>query len=185
MSTGKSFSNEASKRYARALFELTVENSEIEKVENNLKYFLKMYKLSAEFKNFIKDPTQTSDNQINVINIISKEFNFSKNLKNFFYLLVEKRRFFFVDKIVKNFLKLCSKKRGEIKASLVSSKNLSKEEISKISSELSNTMGSTIKFDFSVDESLIAGLKIQLGSFMIDTSIKNKLKKYKQLMVEN
>ena len=46
-------------------------------------------------------------------------------------------------------------------------------------------MGSTIKIDYSVDESLIGGLKIQLGSFMIDTSIKNKLKKYEQLMIEN
>ena len=46
-------------------------------------------------------------------------------------------------------------------------------------------MGSTIKFDFRVDQTLIGGLKLQLGSFMIDTSIKNKLKKYEQLMIEN
>jgi F-type H+-transporting ATPase subunit delta len=46
-------------------------------------------------------------------------------------------------------------------------------------------MGSTIKFDYKVDKSLIGGLKLQLGSFMIDTSIKNKLKKYKQRMLEN
>ena len=185
MSTGKSFSNEASERYARALFEIASENSEIDKIENNLKNFLNMYKLSPEFTSFIKDPTQTSANQLNAINIISKEFDFSNNLKNFLCLLVEKRRVSFVDKIVQNFLRLCSRKRGEIKASLISSKNLSKEEINKISIELSSIMGKTIKFDFSVDESLIAGLKIQLGSFMIDTSIKNKLKNYRQLMIEN
>ena len=46
-------------------------------------------------------------------------------------------------------------------------------------------MGSTIKFDYKVDPDLIGGLKLQLGSFMIDTSIKNKLKKYKQQMLEN
>ena len=46
-------------------------------------------------------------------------------------------------------------------------------------------MDSTIKFDYKVDQSLIGGLKLQLGSFMIDTSIKNKLKKYEQRMLEN
>jgi F-type H+-transporting ATPase subunit delta len=46
-------------------------------------------------------------------------------------------------------------------------------------------MGSTIKFDYKVDKDLIGGLKLQLGSHMIDTSIKNKLKKYKQRMLEN
>ena len=46
-------------------------------------------------------------------------------------------------------------------------------------------MGSTIKLDYSVDHDLIGGLKLQLGSYMIDTSIKNKLKKYEQRMLEN
>ena len=40
MSTSKSFSNEASERYSRALFELAGENSEIDKIENNLNDFL-------------------------------------------------------------------------------------------------------------------------------------------------
>ena len=54
-----------------------------------------------------------------------------------------------------------------------------------MSSELSKSMGSIIKFEYSVDKSLIGGLKLQLGSTMIDTSLKNKLRKYKQLMIEN
>ena len=82
-------------------------------------------------------------------------------------------------------MKLCSQKRGEIKAALISSKNLSKDELNEISSQFSQSMGAKIKFDYSVDESLIGGVKIQLGSLMIDTSIKNRLKKYEQLMIEN
>jgi len=185
VSTSKLFSNETSERYARALFAVASENSEVDKIENNLNDFLNLYNSSAEFTNFIKNPTQTTENQFNVINIISEKLGFSKNLKNFLCLLVKKRRIFFVYKIVQNFLRLCSKKRGEIKASLISSKNLSQDELNNISAEFSKSMGSTIKFDYSVDESLIGGLKIQLGSFMIDTSIKNKLKKYEQLMIEN
>ena len=46
-------------------------------------------------------------------------------------------------------------------------------------------MGSVIKFDYKLDEDLIGGFKLQLGSFMIDTSIKSKLKKYEQAMIEN
>ena len=90
---------------------------------------------------------------------------------------MKKEEFFFVKKILESFLKLCSKKRGEIKASLISSKELSQIELDKISKELSNAMGSILKFDYKVDKELIGGLKLQLGSFMIDTSIKNKLKK--------
>ena len=45
-------------------------------------------------------------------------------------------------------------------------------------------MVSNLIFDYKVDEKLIGGLKLQLGSFMIDTSIKNKLNKYEKLMLE-
>ena len=109
---------------------------------------------------------------------------FSKNLLNFFLLLIEKRRIFFVNKISESFIKLCSKKKGEIKASLISSKELSTTELNEISEDLSKSMGSIVKFDYKVDKNLIGGLKLQLGSFMIDTSIKNKLKKYEQVMLE-
>jgi F-type H+-transporting ATPase subunit delta len=77
------------------------------------------------------------------------------------------------------------KKRGELKASLISSKDLSETELDNISQELSSLMGSTIKFDYKIDKELIGGLKLQLGSFMIDTSIKNKLKKLEQRMLED
>ena len=46
-------------------------------------------------------------------------------------------------------------------------------------------IGSNLKFDYKIDKELIGGLKLQLGSFMIDTSIKNKLKKFEQAMLED
>jgi F-type H+-transporting ATPase subunit delta len=185
MSTNKSFSSETSERYARALFEVASDSSELDNIENSLVEFLNIYDSSSEFINFIKNPTQSNINQLKAVDIISKKLNFSKNLKNFLSLLVKKRRIFFVKKITQNFFKLCSKKRGEVKASLTSSKNLSQAELNDISSQFSNSMGSKIKFDYSVDEKLIGGVKIQLGSLMIDTSLRNKLKKYEQLMIEN
>ena len=88
-------------------------------------------------------------------------------------------------KISDTFLRLCSKKRGEIKASLISSKELTQSELDTLSKDLSDTIGSIFKLDYKVDKELIGGLKLQLGSFMIDTSIKNKLRKYEQAMIEN
>ena len=185
MSSNKSFSTETSERYARALFEVASDNAELKQIENNLIDFLSIYDAAPELVSFIKNPTHSNKSQVEAINIISNNLNFPKTLKNFLSLLIEKKRIFFVRKIVNLFLKLCSKKRGEVKASLVSSKSLSNEELQVISSQFSQSLGFKIKFDYSVDESLIGGVKIQLGSLMVDTSIKNKLKKYEKLMIEN
>ncbi|MDC3104228.1 ATP synthase F1 subunit delta [Candidatus Pelagibacter bacterium] len=185
MSTNKSFSSETSERYSRALFEVANEAKELDQIENGIRNFQVLFSSSPEIKNFIQNPTQNTITQINFIDTLSDKLNFSKNLKNFFMLLIEKRRIFFVKKISESFLKLCSKKRGEVKASLVSSKELSQKELDEISKDLSESMGSTIIFDYKVDKELIGGLKLQVGSFMIDTSVKNKLKKFEQAMLES
>jgi len=140
--------------------------------------------MSNDLKNFIKNPTQSQPNQLEIFNKISAYLNFSKIFKNFLSILIKKRRIFFINKILLNFLSLTSKKRGELKASLISSKNLTSEELESLHKDLSQTMGAPIAFDYKVDENLIGGLKMQIGSIMIDTSIKNKLKKYEQKMIE-
>ncbi len=185
MSINKSFSAETSERYSRALFEVSKESNEIDKVESDIKNFQSLFNSSPEIKNFIKDPTQHISQQNEIINLLADRLNFSKNLKNFFLLLIEKRRIFFVKKIFESFIRICAKNRGEIKASLISSKELSQSELNKINKELSESIKATLKFDFKVDKELIGGLKLQLGSYMIDTSIRNKLKKYEQAMLEN
>ena len=185
MSANKSFSTETSERYSRALFEIAKEAGELEKIELDITTFKSLIENNKDLENFVKNPTQSTTNQNNILILLSEKLNFTKNLKNFFLLLIQKRRIFFVSKIIDSFLKLCLRKRGELKASLISSKELSELELENISKDLSTSMGSTIKFDYKIDKDLIGGFKLQLGSFMIDTSIKNKLKKFEQKMLED
>ena len=185
MNTNKSFSTETSERYSRALFEVANEANELDKIEADAKNFQAIFNSSLEIKNFIKNPTQSINNQNKAINLLSEKTGFSKNMKNFLLLLIEKKRIFFTDKIIETFLNLCSKKRGEVKASLISSKKLSQTELNEINRDLSKSLGSNIKFNYILDEKLIGGLKLQLGSIMIDTSIKNKLKKFEKIMLDN
>ena len=99
MSTNKSFSTETSERYSRALFEVAKETNELEKIENDIRNFKLLFNSSSEIKNFIQNPTKNIYTQNEAITLIAEKLGFSKNLKNFFLLLIEKRRIFFVKKI--------------------------------------------------------------------------------------
>ena len=83
-----------------------------------------------------------------------------------------------------NFLKLISIKtwRNIWKFNLF--KKIDEKTISDIEKEISENIKRPIKLKSKIDESLIGGIIIQIGSLMIDTSIKNKLQKYKKLMIE-
>ena len=98
--------------------------------------------------------------------------------------LVKKRRFYYLEKILKNFIEICSEKRGEIKAEIKSAKELSSDEIKKITEDLAKNFSSKMKLNYKYDKSLIGGLIVKIGSIMIDTSIKNKLQQLENRMIE-
>ena len=95
-----------------------------------------------------------------------------------------KNRLFYLNSIIENFLNLTSKNKGELRGKLISSKELSQAEKQKIQDNLSKDFKSSLNLDYIYDPDLIAGLIIQIGSIMIDTSIKTKLKKLEKNMVE-
>ena len=184
MSNNKGFTDTSANRYSLALYELASEADVVSKVEANSNGLLKLISINNEFKNFIKDPTQNHDTLNNVINKISENFNLEILFKNFLNFLVLKRRFFYVEQILKTFIEICSDKRGELKAKITSAKELSPEEINKIKEELSINFKSKIRLNYTHDKSLIGGLIVQVGSTMIDTSIKNKLQQIENGMIE-
>ena len=184
MSKNKGFSITSTERYSLALYELASENNVISQVEDQSSSMLNLISSSKDFSNLIKDPTNSQEDLLKVLNIISENNKLESLLKNFLSFLVIKRRFFYVEQILKSFIETCSKKRGELKAELKSAKELSSDEISKITNELTQNFSSKIKLNYKHDKSLIGGLIVQVGSTMVDTSIKNKLQQIENRMVE-
>ena len=184
MSKNKGFSNTSANRYSLALYELASEANLLIQVEENSSAFLTLIYNNEEFDNLIKDPTANQDILINIINKISENFKLEVLFKNFVSFLIIKRRFFYIEKILRRFIEICSEKSGELKAEIKSAKQLTKEYINKITEELSNNFNSKIKLNYKNYQSLIGGLVVQVGSTMIDTSIKNKLQQIENRMVE-
>ena len=184
LSKNKGFSLTSADRYSLALYELASENNVLSQVEDQSTSILNLISSSKDFSNLIKDPTNNQDDLLKVIEDIFYNNKFESLLKSFLSFLVTKRRFFYVELILKSFIVTCSQKRGELKAELKSAKELSIDEISKITDELTKNFSSKIKLNYKHDQSLIGGLVVQVGSTMVDTSIKNKLQQIENRMIE-
>ena len=167
-----------------ALYELSKENSILTSVEDEIKGLEKLLKENHEFREVVLNPAINKEDKKNIMVKIAEKNNFSKIFVNFLCFFTVKNRLFFLDKIIISFLNLISKAKGELKAKLISSKKLSNEEKEKIGRELSENFKSQLKIDYKYDPDLIAGLIIQIGSVMVDSSIKTKLKKLEKNMIE-
>jgi len=184
LSSKSTFSNTTSKSYALALYELSKENSNLDQVEEEVKSFNKLLTESPDFKEIILSPTVAKEEKQNVIFAIADKNNFSQIFKNFLGFIASKNRLFFLSQIITSFINLVSDSKGELKAKLISSKQLSTEEQKKIQIELSQDFKSPLNIEYKYDPDLVGGLIVQVGSIMIDTSIKTKLKKLETNMLE-
>ena len=115
MSKNKGFSETSSGRYSLALYELAIEANKLSEVEVHSASIINLIISSEDFKSLIKDPTNTKEDQLNALNKISEQYKLNELLTKFLSFLIFKKRFFYVDKILKSFVETCSIKRGELK----------------------------------------------------------------------
>ena len=184
MTDKNNFLTSSHNSYSQALYELALESKILDQIEDQISAVIKLITESKDFRSIIKDPTLKQEDQLNIINLISEKFGFNELFKKFINFLIFKRRLFYIENILRDFLSICSINRGEILAKLTVAKELDKLQIEKIKNELSKNFASNIKLNYRHDKEIIGGLIIQVGSVMIDTSIKNKLQKIKNQMIE-
>ena len=184
MSSKSTFSNATSKSYALALFEISKEDSALNIVENEMRSLNKLLDESLDFKQTILSPLVTKEDKKDILFKIAEQNNFSLTSKKFIGFVANKNRLFFLEKIIKSFLNIVSNDKGELKAKLLSSKELTAEDKKKIQDDFSKHLKSPLIIDYKYDPSLLGGLIIQIGSTMVDVSIKTKLKKLEKSMIE-
>jgi len=123
LSKNKGFSETSADRYSLALYELALENNILTEVEEHSTSIINLISVNDDFKSLIQDPTNKKEEQLNALNKISEQCNLNELLTKFLGFLISKRRFFYVDKILKSFVETCSIKRGEFKSRVNICKN--------------------------------------------------------------
>ena len=163
-------------RYAKALYELAAEKKITSKIVYDLKSFKNILKSNDILKKMIKSPAVTKSNkQSSIVKILKKAKADNLTIK-FFGTLANNGRLILINEIVDVFLNDISRINGEVQVEVTSSFELDKAHQNKVESAISEATGAKkIGLSTNIDETLIGGLIVKIGSKMIDNSIKNKL----------
>ena len=184
MSEPASISTGIAERYATAFFELAKEGKTIAKIENDLDALESAMADSADFGALISSPIYTRDQQSAAIDGLAKAMKLSPTMANTLSLMASKRRLFVLPQLVKAMRGLIATEKGEVTAEVVAAKSLTKAQQDKLAKTLKESVGKDVKINLTVDEGLIGGLIVQVGSKMIDTSIRSKLGNLQNAMKE-
>ena len=184
MSEPASISTGIASRYANAVFDLCREGNAIGTLETDVDALDAAMKGSADLRDLIASPIYSRDDQARAIAAIAAKMGLSATMTNLLGLMAAKRRLFVLPQLVTVLRKMIATEKGEVTAEVTSAKALTKAQSDKLAKTLSAQAGKDVQIKASVDESLIGGLVVKIGSKMIDTSIRAKLTALQNMMKE-
>ena len=179
-----SISSGIAKRYATAVFELSKEANSLESLEADVDALDGALTDSADLRTLITSPVYSRDQVTSAITAVSQKMNLSQTVTGTLGLMASKRRLFALPQALSALRDLIAEEKGEITAEVTSANALSPEQEADLVRVLKERVGKEIKLKSTVDESLIGGLVINVGSQMIDTSIRAQLAALKNSMKE-
>ncbi len=171
-------------RYAGALFELARANNEIGKTESSLDRFLESLHNSSDLKRFVRSPVFSGGDQLHGLASILKAAGIEGLVRDFLLVLARNRRLFAVETVIKSFKALAAKERGEVEAEIISAHPLADAQTQELSDVLRQKLRKSPKLTVVIDPKLLGGLILRVGSQMIDTSLRTKLKNLEKAMKE-
>ena len=184
MSEPASISSGIAARYATALFELAKEDKALKALEADAEALAAALAVSPELAAMIASPVVSREEQGAAIAAIAKKMKLSALTANTLALMASKRRLFVLPQLVADVLARIAADRGEVTAEVTAAAALSDAQTKALAATLKARVGKDVKLKVAVDESLIGGLVVKLGSTMIDTSIKAKLAALQNAMKE-
>ncbi len=101
---------------------------------------------------------------------------------NFIKVIASNKRFAYLQLIISQFIKINSQKRGDIIADITSAEELSDIQKNEIQNKLKTKLGDKLSLNYKIDNSIIGGLIVKVGSKMIDSSLASKINKLKIAM---
>ena len=184
MSATASFSHGIAGRYATALFELAKETKSVDAVEKDIAALGATLDDSAELRELIASPVYTREQQGGVMAQVSAKLGLSTEVTNTIALMAAKRRLFTLPQMLSSVKALIAQEKGEVTAEVISASPLTDDQSAKLAATLNKKFGKDININATVDETIIGGLIVKVGSKMIDTSIATKLSNLKNAMKE-
>ena len=184
MSEPASISAGIAARYATAVFELVKEAKGLKALETDVAALSSALKDSPDLRALIASPVYSREDQTRAVTAVAAKMGLSSTLSNTLALMGQGRRLFVLPQLLSALQAMIADEKGEVTAEVTAAAALTKAQADKLAKSLSASVGKTVKLNTTVDDSLIGGLIVKVGSKMIDTSIRSKLASLQNSMKE-
>ncbi len=175
-----------SNRYAQALADAVFADksgADPRAISGELQAFTNLVHTVHELKTVLLSPAVTTSRKRKAIQRIASEMPLSHLIRNFLFVLVDRRRADLLNEIAPAFDAAVDERLGLVRAEISSAASLSDAEKQDLEAALSQVAGRRVRCEFQVDAGLIGGVIARIGSTVYDGSVRSQLEAMRQTLV--
>ncbi|APZ99411.1 F0F1 ATP synthase subunit delta [Sphingopyxis sp. QXT-31] len=169
-------------RYAVALFDLARESNAIDAVAGSLADLSAGLAESADLSALIASPVVGRTDAANAIEAVAKAMKLDSLTTKFLGVLADNRRLADLPRMIDAYGAIVADHRGEVTAKVTSAHPLTAEQLKALTANLKTRVGRDVAVATTVDPAILGGLVVQLGSQLIDGSIRTRLNSFATAM---
>lgn len=174
----ESFDGEASqagRRYAQAAFELAKDANALDALEQDFAKFGEAWKESADLRDVARSPLIDPADKARALVAVAEKLGLSDLGRKVIGVTAQNRRAAELPSIAAAYRALVFRERGARQVEIVSARPLGDAEKNAIVEAVGKSLGSKVEAETSVDDALIGGFVVRVGSRQFDASVKAKL----------
>lgn len=175
------------KQYAQALAELVfAPNSaaSAERVGAELRALEELTRSSAELRTILLSPAVPPARKRAVIARLTDPLGLSRLVRNFLFVVIDRRRIGLLGRIREAFERLVDEREGILRAKVQAAAELRAEQRAQLEEALARLTGRQVRSEYAVDEELLGGLVLRLGSTVYDGSLRGRLEALRRRLAE-
>ena len=174
-----------SSRYARAFADVVLKNQmDAAKTSLDLEQMIETVKASADLRNIWESPSVPQAQKLKLLDAVAAQAGLTKQTRNFLAVLIDQRRIGLLDEITTLFKSELSERMGFAEAQVTSARELGADERGTLEAQVAKATGKTIRAQYARDPQILGGAVVRVGSTIYDGSVRGKLQKIKQQMMQ-
>ncbi len=167
-------------KYARALAEVAFEIGTAEQIADELSRFVEAMEESRELAAALQNPAYPLAIKQGIVRKVADRMKLEPIVLNFLLLLVERSRISQLEVMREGYQRVLDEHAGVVQVSVSSTHELPDATRKGLEKALRRLTGEKVRLEYGLDESLIGGVKLQIGSTVYDGSVRTQLDQLRQ-----
>jgi F-type H+-transporting ATPase subunit delta len=167
------------RRYAKALLQIGDAQGNVPQLKAELDAVAEAVAANADLTRLVASPLVLPRKKAQVFEAILATTTVSESIRSFFRVVAEAGRLNLLPDLKRSFAELVDERAGIVEAKVVSAQPLTEAQSQALVASLASRTGKTIRLSWLQDASLLGGLKVQVGSTVLDASLQGQLQQLK------